>query len=89
MLKYTSPLVPYLVNTSFSYLTKEVRVGYEDHGTMRLSVLHYRFKQTYGGTANFNSSGYLFNELNEAAIANVRAGDTLAIQGSSVTLSKQ
>jgi len=87
MLKHVSPLFPILGSGgTFEYITREVRVGYADRGAVRLSVLHYRFKRTDRGTAHYENSGYLFNEFNEAAIPHILAGDTLAIQESSLML---
>jgi hypothetical protein len=84
LLKHTSPLVPVPTSTGFAYLTKEVRVGYVEGDNLRVSRLHYRLKRT-GSSGSFSErSGLLFNEFNQASIARIGAGDTLAVQESSM-----
>lgn len=86
LLKYTSPLVAVPTATGFAYLTKEVRVGYADGNGMRIARLNYRLKQTLGSAGYQEYSGLLFNEFNEASIARIRSGDTLAVQETSMVL---
>ncbi|WP_022823929.1 hypothetical protein [Hymenobacter norwichensis] len=84
LLKHASPLVPVPTSTGFSYLTKEVRVGYVEGDNLRVSRLHYRLKRT-GSSGSFSEqSGSLFNEFNQASVARIGTGDTLAVQESSM-----
>lgn len=89
MLKYTAPLVAVPTSSGFSYVTKEVRVGYSDQNSLRLSLLHYRLRHATPGGGASDASGILFNEFNNAVVASLRVGDTLAVQESSLTLPVQ
>jgi hypothetical protein len=87
MLKHTSTLLLVPGYLPYDYVTQEVIVGYQDGDNIRLAVLHYRFKQALPTSNRYsNADGRSFNEFNEAAIASVRAGDTLAVQESSMVI---
>ncbi|TGE14143.1 hypothetical protein [Hymenobacter elongatus] len=88
-LKYKGPLLYTLPTNGYAYLTQEVRVGYMPNGasSIRLSVLRYRCRQTTSGYIDIK--GLLFNEFDETVISRVPAGDTVAIQESSVTIPVQ
>ncbi|TGE14136.1 hypothetical protein [Hymenobacter elongatus] len=86
LLKYTSPVVPLPPATGYGFLTKNVWVGYGDRSTMRMPLLHYRIRQSFGGGSYNDLAGATFNEFNEAAIRTIRPGDTLAVQESSITV---
>lgn len=82
MLKYVAPKTPVLCgNGSLNtcYATREVRVGYGDAKQVQLACLQYYWVNAYG-----QSSGLLYNELNEGIVAQITSSDTLAIRVSRV-----
>ncbi|MGY2133357.1 hypothetical protein ACW9KT_14100 [Hymenobacter sp. HD11105] len=90
LLKYIAPIVELPVSSSsIMHLTKEVRVGYRGQSNMRVALLHYRLKRNSLGFPSNELSGLLFNEFNEAAIATIGPGDTLAVQESSFIMPVQ
>ncbi|GAB2958594.1 hypothetical protein GCM10027048_27040 [Hymenobacter coalescens] len=85
LLRYSAPVVPVPASTGFLSMSQEVRVGRGEASQLKLAQLRYWLRRaTYGG-GHREMSGVLANEFNPAVISLLRAGDTLAVQESTIT----
>ena len=79
LFKYISKYYQLSPNTGFSYMTKEVYVGYGSYTNLEICVLAYKISRNAGRSYS-RAWGTTSNVFNEEAINTLQYSDTLAIR---------
>lgn len=80
MFKYTYPQTPLPLSSGFVFKTKFIKVGYGSFKEVELSLLSYKYVQSFMGSRLSTEQSGLNNEFNENVISKLSVNDTLAIQ---------